>query len=50
MTPEEQEKLNALIQRIQQEKEAKKFTELVEELNELLDQKRDRIAPDTTKV
>ena len=46
MTSEEREKVNQLIQRIQTEQDAKKFTELVEQLNELLDQKRQRMKSD----
>ena len=43
MAPEEREKMNALIQRIQEEQDPRKFTDLVEELNELIDQKRVRV-------
>ncbi len=46
MTSEEREKVNLLIQRIQTEQDPKKFTELVDQLNELLDQKRQRIKSD----
>ena len=40
MAPEEREKMNALIQRIQEEQDPKTFTQLVERLNELLDRDR----------
>jgi len=42
MAPEERERMNALIQRIQEEQDPKTFAQLVEQLNELLerDQKR----------
>jgi hypothetical protein len=50
VTPEEREIVNALIRRIQEEKDPKRFTDLVEQLNKLLDQKRNRITPDTTEV
>ena len=43
MTSEEREKVNDLIRRIQEEQDPKKFTDLIEQLNELLDQKRVRL-------
>lgn len=45
MTPEEREKVNALIERIQEEQDPNTFIQLVEQLNELLEQKRERIGP-----
>jgi hypothetical protein len=50
VTPEEREIVNALICRIQEEKDPKRFTDLVAQLNKLLDQKRNRITPDTAEV
>jgi hypothetical protein len=43
MTPEEREKMNALCKRIQDEKDPKKFTELLQELDRLTESKRERI-------
>lgn len=43
MTPDEREKMNALCRLIQDEKDPKKFTDLLEELDRLLDSKRERI-------
>jgi hypothetical protein len=43
MTPEEKERMAALVQRIQVEQDQKKFTELVIELNALLGQKDKRL-------
>lgn len=52
MTTDERERMNALCERIAKEQDPKKFTELVEALNDLLDQKdhrlRDRSATPTT--
>jgi hypothetical protein len=42
MTPEEREKMNALCRQIQDEKDPKTFTELLEELNRLTESKRER--------
>lgn len=43
MTPEEQEQLNALCQRVTEEKNPEKFDEAVRQLNDLLDKKVGRI-------
>ena len=43
MTPEERDKMNALCRRIQDEKDSKKFSDLLEELDRLLNSKRERI-------
>jgi HPt (histidine-containing phosphotransfer) domain-containing protein len=43
MTPEERDRMYALCMRIQDEKDTKKFNCLVEELERLLDTKRERI-------
>jgi hypothetical protein len=45
MTPEERERMNWLVLRIQQEKDHEKFTKLVEELNKLIAQKEHRFPP-----
>ena len=42
MTSEERERMNALIQRIPEEQDQNTFLQLVEQLNDLLDQTRDR--------
>jgi hypothetical protein len=42
MTPEERERMNWLVLRIQEEKDHAKFTKLVEELNMLVAQKEGR--------
>lgn len=42
MTPEERERMNWLVLRIQQEKDHETFTKLVEELNKLVAQKEGR--------
>lgn len=42
MAPEEREKMNTLIQRIQEEQDSKTFTQLVEQLNELLERNQKR--------
>jgi hypothetical protein len=42
MTPEERERMNVLVLRIQQEKDHNTFTKLVEELNNLVAQKESR--------
>ena len=47
MTPEERERMNWLVLRIQQEKDHKIFTKLVEELQKLIDQKERRFPPDS---
>jgi hypothetical protein len=43
MTPDEREKMHILCQRIAVEKDRQKFTELVDQLNELLEQKEARL-------
>lgn len=43
MSPEEQEQLNALCQRVKEEKNPEKFDEAVRQLNDLLDKKVERI-------
>ncbi len=48
MTPEERERMNWLCQRIQDERDQKKFTDLVRELNDLLERKGHRLE-DTAK-
>jgi hypothetical protein len=45
MTPEEKERMAALVQRIQVEQDQEKFTELVTQLNALLAQKDRRLEP-----
>jgi hypothetical protein len=49
MTPEERERANWLMLRIQEEKDHKKFNELVEELTKLIAQKERRFPPDKPK-
>jgi hypothetical protein len=49
MTPEERERMNWLCLRIQDEKDPKTFDRLVQELNELLEQKHGRIAPERSQ-
>ena len=46
MTPEEREKMNDLCQRIQTEKDPETFDRLVQELNDLLELKHERIHPE----
>jgi len=46
MTPEEREKMNDICRRIQTEKNPKTFDQLVQELNELLEIKHERIHPE----
>ncbi len=46
MTPEETERMNQLCAQIKTEKDPQKFDELVRELNDLLEQKHERIHPD----
>jgi hypothetical protein len=45
MTPEERERMNWLVLRIQQEKDHDTFTKLVEELEKLILQKENRFPP-----
>jgi hypothetical protein len=46
MTPEERQRMDLLVLRIQQEKDHETFTRLVEELNQLIDQKERRFPPE----
>jgi hypothetical protein len=46
MTPEERARMNYLCERIATEKEPTVFDQLVKELNDLLEQKHERIHPD----
>ena len=46
MTPEERERMNWLVVRIQEEKDPTLFDELVNELNDLLEVKHERIHPE----
>jgi len=46
MTFEERKRMFALCKLIQDEKDPKKFADLIQELNQLLDQKRERIQPE----
>ena len=46
MTSEEREKMNELCKRIQTEKNPKIFDQLVCELNDLLEEKHERIRPE----
>jgi len=46
MTPEERDKMNDLCTHIQSEKNPKTFDQLVQELNELLEIKHERIHPE----
>jgi hypothetical protein len=46
MTPEERERMNWLVMRIQQEKDHQTFTKLVEELTKLIAQKERRFPPE----
>ena len=49
VTSEERERMNWLVLRIQQEKDHKTFTQLVEELIKLIDQKERRFPPDSSR-
>lgn len=49
MSPEDQERLRWLCQRIQEEKDHDKFTALVIELNDLLQRNETHFAADATK-
>ena len=51
MTPEERERMNSLCKQIQNEKDHEKFTQLVIELNNLLERKESGLWPqlDNTK-
>lgn len=46
MTPGERERMNELCRRVQQEKDPKKFDQAVRELNDMLEQKHERIHPE----
>ena len=50
MTSEERERMYALCKLIQDEKDPKKFNDLIDELNKLLDEKRGRIQARTTST
>jgi hypothetical protein len=45
MTPEEQERTKSLCERIAKEQDQKKFMQLVQELNDLLERKSQRLDP-----
>jgi hypothetical protein len=45
MTPDERERMNCLCLRIEDEKDPETFDALVQELNDLLDVKHERIKP-----
>ena len=47
MTPEEREEMNRLCRLIQDEKDPKRFTELLQKLHDLLEAKSDRLHPDS---
>jgi len=49
MTPEEAERMNWLCKRIQEEQDQRKFNELVNELNTLLEGKERRLQPELRK-
>ncbi len=49
MTPDEREQMNRLCKQIQDEKDQKKFTALIEELNQLLAKKDERLGVALTK-
>jgi hypothetical protein len=48
MIPDEREKMAILCERIAKEQDPKKFNNLVQQLNELLGKKRQRIQPEHT--
>ena len=50
MSPEERERMNWLCARIQEEKDQKRFTELVMELNALFEKKENRLADQGPKA
>jgi hypothetical protein len=50
MTPEEREQMDRLCQRIQTEKDPHVFTDLVEQLNDLLQRKEKRIENKHSKL
>ena len=47
MTPEEQDRLNILVGRINTEQDQDKFTALVQELNDILEAKEERLKGNT---
>ena len=49
MTPEERERMNWIVLRIQEEKDHEKFSKLVAELEKLIAQKEKRFPPDSPK-
>ena len=49
MTPDERERLNQLCSRIQTEKDQAKFSQLLTELNELLEKKEQRFIQEAKK-
>ena len=50
MTPEETERMNWLCKQIQEEKDHKTFSKLVQELDELFEQKEQRLASDNLNL
>jgi hypothetical protein len=49
MTPEERERMHILCERIAKEQDQEKFSELVSQLNDLLDNKVQRLEPNSTQ-
>ena len=49
MTPDERERMHILCERIAKEQDQKKFSELVSQLNDLLDNKVRRLEPSSTQ-
>jgi hypothetical protein len=49
VTPDERERMHTLCERIAKEQDQKKFSELVSQLNDLLDDKGQRLEPSSTK-
>jgi hypothetical protein len=49
MTPAERERLQSLCERIATEQDHEKFVRLVEELNDLLNHKQQRLEPNTKR-
>jgi hypothetical protein len=49
VTPDERERMHILCERIAKEQDQKKFSELVSQLNDLLDNKGQRLEPRSTK-
>ena len=48
MTPEERDRMHALCARIEVEKDHEEFTRLVQELNDLLESKENRLNPSSS--